>query len=154
MIANDKALVKASANNGIAKEPVAEKRGLFAFLDPARRWLDERQLKRSLDREFRTARDFQSNGLPAGSKEYQAIHRRSCDAIAGFSKRWNVPLEIQAMETPALYGLQKLAYPEKQRQAGRVVVLLLLALAAAAAIGAFTGTVAGAHQVIRRLIGG
>src|ERR1041384_1810525 len=58
------------------------------------------------------------------------------------------------METPALCGLQKLAYPGKQRQAGRLVVLLLLALAAAAAIGAFTGTAAGAHRVIRRLVGG
>jgi hypothetical protein len=153
MTGSEKALVASSGRQVVAQEPGTNP-GLFAFLDPARQWFDERRLKRALVREFRAARDFQSNGLPAGSEQYRMLHRRCCAAVARTAGKWNRPLAEASLDVPALYGLEKLAYPERTSPLGRALIALLAVLLAAVAIGAFTGTMAGVHAAIAGKIGG
>lgn len=117
--------------------------------------LHKRRMGKELSRLFTRARDYQQNGLPAGSPQYQLLYRQACNTLNEYAKRWGKPLGLVATnEAPSLCNLDKLANPERNLSGVWKLILIALAVTVVtAAIGTFFAVREGTHAIVRRLFG-
>ena len=122
------------------------------LFDKPRRLLAERRLKQDLARLLATAKNHQANGLAPGAAAYRELHQNCGQAIKSYCDRFDQSFKSVAIQFPALYGLEKVAYPERAPKTRSPWLLMAVVVAVAVlAFAALLGTASGVYQAAQKV---